>query len=40
MEEVHPKPKGTTAILIVFASLIVILWSSVYLVLLLRGAPQ
>jgi len=40
MEEVHPKPKGTIAILIVFASLIVILWCGVYLVLLFRGATQ
>jgi hypothetical protein len=40
MEEAHPKPKGTIAILIVFAALIVILWGSVYLMLLLRGATQ
>jgi cytochrome c oxidase subunit IIa family protein len=40
MEEAHPKPRGTIAILVVFASLIVILWGSVYLALLLRGAPQ
>jgi hypothetical protein len=40
MEEPHPKPKGTIAVLIIFALLIVVLWSSVYIALLLRGATQ
>jgi hypothetical protein len=40
MEEAHPKPKGTIALLVIFALLIVVLWSSVYLMLLLRGAAQ
>jgi len=40
MEESHPKPKGTIAILVAFAILIVVLWGSVYLALLFRGATQ
>jgi hypothetical protein len=40
MEDAHPKPKGTTAVLVVFALLIVVLWGSVYLAMLLRGAAQ
>jgi flagellar basal body-associated protein FliL len=40
MEEPHPKPKGTIAVLIIFALMIVILWSSVYIALLLRGTTQ
>ena len=40
MEDPHPKPKGTIAVLIVFAFLIVFLWGSVYLVMLFRGATQ
>jgi hypothetical protein len=39
-QDPHPKPKGTIAILIIFALLIVVLWSSVYIALLLRGATQ
>jgi hypothetical protein len=34
------KPKGTIAVLVVFAAIIVVLWGSVYLTLLLRGAAQ
>jgi hypothetical protein len=40
MEDLHPKPKGTIAVLVVFALLIVVLWGSVYLAMLLRGATQ
>ncbi|HEU4340703.1 MAG TPA: hypothetical protein VFU31_03955 [Candidatus Binatia bacterium] len=40
MEEPHPKPKGTIAVLIAFALITVILWGSVYLALLFRGATQ
>jgi hypothetical protein len=40
MEDPHPKPKGTIAVLVVFALMIVILWGSVYLAMLLRGATQ
>lgn len=40
MEEPHPKPKGTIAVLLIFAALIVLLWGGVYLALLLRGATQ
>jgi hypothetical protein len=40
MEEPHPKPKGTIAVLVVFALVTVVLWGSVYLALLLRGATQ
>jgi hypothetical protein len=40
MDETHAKPKGTIAILIIFALLIVVLWSYVYIALLLRGATQ
>jgi hypothetical protein len=39
-QEPHPKPKGTIAVMIIFALLIVALWSSVYIALLLRGATQ
>ena len=40
MNEADSKPKGTIAILVLFAVLIVVLWASVYLALLLRGATQ
>jgi cytochrome c oxidase subunit IIa family protein len=40
MEETDPKPKGTVAVLVIFALLIVVLWGSVYLTLLFRGAAQ
>jgi hypothetical protein len=40
MEAGHPKPRGTIAILIIFALTIVVLWGSVYLALLLRGGTQ
>jgi hypothetical protein len=40
MEEPHPKPKGTLALLVIFAFAIVVLWGTVYLALLLRGATQ
>jgi len=40
MEEPNSHPKGTIAILIIFAAMIVVLWGSVYLALLLRGITQ
>ena len=40
MNESNSQPRGTIAILIVFAAMIVLLWGSVYLALLLRGASQ
>ena len=40
MEEPHLKPKGTIAVLVIFALLIVVLWGGVYIALLLRGATQ
>ena len=40
MDDLHPKPKGTIAVLVIFALMIVILWGSAYLVMLLRGATQ
>jgi Cytochrome c oxidase subunit IIa family len=40
MEEPHPEPKDTIAVLVIFALLIVVLWGSVYITLLLRGAAQ
>ena len=40
MEEGHLKPKGTIAVLIIFALMILVLWGSVYLALLLRGGTQ
>ena len=40
MEDLHPKPKGTIVVLIIFALLIVLSWGSVYLAMLLRGATQ
>jgi hypothetical protein len=40
MEESPFKPKGTIAILVIFAVMIVLLWGSVYLALLLRGVTQ
>jgi hypothetical protein len=40
MEDSHSKPKGTIAVLIIFALMIVVLWGSVYLALLLRGGTQ
>ena len=40
MEEPSPQPKGTIAVLIIFAAIIVLVWGGVYLALLLRGATQ
>ncbi|HXG52829.1 MAG TPA: hypothetical protein VNN77_15635 [candidate division Zixibacteria bacterium] len=40
MQEPYPKPKGTVAILAIFALVTVLLWGTVYLGLLLRGATQ
>jgi hypothetical protein len=40
MEDSHPKPKGTIAVLLIFAALIVLAWAGVYLALLLRGVTQ
>lgn len=40
MKGSNSKPRGTIAILIIFAVMIVLLWGSVYLALLLRGASQ
>ena len=40
MEESNSHPKGTIAILIIFAVMIVLLWGTVYLALLLRGTTQ
>jgi|GEM_PF-6528582 Cytochrome c oxidase subunit IIa family len=40
MEEPHPKPTGTIAVLIVYAALSLALWGSVYLTLLFRGSTQ
>ena len=40
MEDQYPKPKGTIALLVIFAAIIVLVWGSVYLALLLRGATQ
>jgi hypothetical protein len=40
MEDPLPKPKGTLAVLVVFAITIVVLWGAVYLTLLLRGVTQ
>jgi len=40
MKESNSQPRGTIAILIIFAVMIVVLWGSVYLVLLFRGASQ
>jgi hypothetical protein len=40
MEHDRLKPRGTVAILIVFALTIVLLWASAYIALLLRGATQ
>ena len=40
MEDPVPKPKGTLAVLVIFAVTIVVLWGSVYLALLLRGVTQ
>jgi hypothetical protein len=40
MEEGDLKPKGTVAVLIVFALAIVVFWVVGYLALLLRGAAQ
>lgn len=40
MEDLETRPKGTIAILVIFALLIVLLWGSVYLAMLLRGATQ
>jgi hypothetical protein len=38
--EEEQKPKGTIAVVVVFAVIIVVLWGSVYVTLLLRGAAQ
>ena len=40
MDDLQTKPKGTIAVLVIFALMIVILWRSVYLAMLLRGATQ
>jgi hypothetical protein len=40
MDDLQTKPKGTIAVLVIFALMIVILWGSVYLAMLLRGATQ
>jgi hypothetical protein len=40
MEQAHLKPKGTIAILIIFALTIVLLWASAYVALLFRGAAR
>jgi Cytochrome c oxidase subunit IIa family len=39
-EQAHPKPKGTIAVLVIFALLIVVLWGTVYITLLLRGTAE
>jgi len=40
MAESYPKPSGTIAVLIIYAALSLILWGSIYLTLLFRGATQ
>jgi hypothetical protein len=40
MEEPHPKPSGTIAVLLIYAAISMILWGGVYLTLLLRGSTQ
>lgn len=40
MEEPHPKPSGTIAVLIVYAALSLALWGAIYLTLLLRGTTR
>jgi hypothetical protein len=40
MADVHPKPSGTIAILILYAALSLVLWGSIYFTLLFRGATQ
>ncbi|HEY7556234.1 MAG TPA: cytochrome c oxidase subunit 2A [Candidatus Binatia bacterium] len=40
MEEPHPKPSGTIAILLIYAAISLILWGVVYLTLFLRGSTQ
>ncbi len=40
MKDRPPKPKGTLAVLVIFALIIVASWIAVYLTLLLRGATQ
>jgi hypothetical protein len=40
MDEPHPKPSGTIAVLILYAALSFVLWGSIYLTLLFRGATQ
>jgi len=40
MDDLETKPKGTIAVLVIFALMVVILWGSVYLAMLLRGATQ
>ncbi|HZD41284.1 MAG TPA: cytochrome c oxidase subunit 2A [Terriglobales bacterium] len=40
MKEPEPKPKGTIAILVVFAIVTLLLWGSLYAALLLRGVTQ
>jgi hypothetical protein len=40
MDPMHFRPKGTIAILIIFALTIVLLWASAYIALLFRGATQ
>jgi hypothetical protein len=34
------KPRGTLAVLVIFVITLVVLWGSVYLILLQRGATQ
>ena len=36
----HPKPVGAMALLLIYFVLIIVLWASVYLTLLSRGATQ
>lgn len=40
MDEPHPKPSGTIAILFIYALIILALWGSAYFALLLRGATE
>ena len=39
VEEEHFKPVGTVFILAVFVLAIILLWGSVYLILIIRGVP-
>jgi flagellar basal body-associated protein FliL len=40
MTEPSQKPSGTIAVLLIYAVVSLILWGSVYLMLLLRGSTQ